>query len=79
MNRFFGVKAAIGDVIVYVRADGIRVPTDWNTGGWKNGGGIGVDPVPADAALGDIGWEPMPTAAEAVALLAATANVSGWE
>jgi len=40
---------------------------------------IGIDLVLVDVVLGAIGWEPMPTIADAAALLAAAAEDSGWE
>ena len=35
--------------------------------------------MPADVALGAIGWEPMPAVADATALLAAATEDTGWE
>ena len=50
-----------------------------NVGGWKNEGGIGANSVPVSASPSAIGWEPMPTAGEVIALLAAVADDSSWE
>ena len=55
LNRLLNTDVAIGNAVVYVGADGIGVPTVWNAGGWKDGGGIGEDPAPAGAALVEIG------------------------
>ena len=75
LNKFFDT----GDAVVYVRADCIGVPTGWNTGGWKNGGGIEGTPAPADAALVAIGWELIYAATDAAAQLATAADDSDWE
>ena len=55
LNRFFYADEVIGDEVVYVGADGIGVPSEGNTGGWKIGSGIGADREPASAALDCIG------------------------
>ena len=65
--------------MVYVGADGIGVSTDWNAGSCKSDGGIGTDPASTGAALEDIGWESIPVAADAAALLAVAADGSRLE
>ena len=79
LNRFFAADEVIGDEVVYVGADDIRVPTEGNAGGWKNSSSVGADPEPASDALECISWEPTLAAAKAAALLAAAANGSGWK
>ena len=41
--------------------------------------GTRIDPMPADVVLGAIDWEMTFAVADAAALLAAVADVSGWE
>ena len=49
---------------------------DGNTGGCKNGGGIGANPMPACATPSTIDWEPTCATGDVAFMLAAVANDS---